>query len=268
MIAIAFALTGTLTIEDGLEREAFLHVLSSFAARLGRAFDERLARRLADELFPGGQAERDARPGALFDAVSTLFDDRLPLPVVVARFRQVAASRAGRAVRVTPETRTFLERIASLRVPSAILCNGWSAIAQRKAASTGFGGPVLVSEDIGAAKPSAHAFEALVRTIALPPDRIWYVGSDPMTDVEGATGAGLRAIWLNRDGLPPPAGLAAATRTIGSLDEILPELCEEYTRSLLGLRHVLRTALAWREGHFVPGVDSGLDDPAKLPPLL
>lgn len=268
MIGIAFALTGTLTIEDRLEREAFLHLLSSFAARLGRAFDETLARRLADDLFPGGQAERDALPGALVEAVSTFLGERLPFAVIVARFRQLAASRAGGAVRVTPETRTFLERIASLRVPSAILSNGWSTIAQRKAARTGFGGPVLVSEDIGASKPSPHAFEVLVRTIALPPDRIWYVGSDPSADVEGATAAGLRAIWLNRDGLPYPAGLPASTRTIGSLDEILPDLCEEYTRSLLGLRHVLRTALAWREGHFVPGVERELDDRAKLPPLL
>ena len=34
--------------------------------------------------------------------------------------------------------------------------------------------------------------------------------------------------------------------------DALPLVCEEYTRLLLSLRHVMRTALEWREGHYIP----------------
>lgn len=268
MIAISFALAETLTFEDRLERWAFLELLRSLVPQRKAPFDEPLAQRLADDLFPPDGAEQDARPGVLVEAVAAFLGESLPSAVVVARFRQIAALHATDAVRVAPETRGFLERIASLRVPSAILCNGWSTIAQRKAACTGFAAPVLVSEDIGAAKPSQPAFEALVAALALPPEYIWYVGNDPANDIHGAMTAGLQAIWLNRDGSTYPSHLAPPARTIGSLDEILPEICREYTRSLLGLRYVLHSALSWREGHFVPGVEYGLNDPSTLPPLL
>jgi FMN phosphatase YigB (HAD superfamily) len=268
MIAIAFALAGTLSIEDRLEQRAFLALLERLTRERRLPFDETRVQRVADELFGAGEAEPDAQPAALADAVATLLGERPPFAVVVARFRQIAALLAPDFVRVAPETRTTLERIASLRVPSAILCNGWSTIAQRKARCTGFEGPVLVSEDIGAAKPSREAFEALIATIALPSDRIWYVGSDPRTDVHPASAAGLRAIWLNADGSPYPLGLEPPARTISCIDEILPELCEEYTRSLLGLRYVLHSTLAWREGHFVPGVEYGLHDPATVTHVL
>jgi FMN phosphatase YigB (HAD superfamily) len=268
MIAIAFALAGTLTIEDRLERSAFLELLRSLALQRDEPFDEPLAERLADGLFPTGRAEHDACPDALVEAVSAFLGESLPFAVVVARFRQIAATRVAGAVRVEPGTRTFLDRIASLRVPSAILCSGWSTIAQRKAACTGFPAPVLVSEDIGAAKPSPQAFEALTAALALPPERIWYVGNEPATDIAAATTAGLQAIWLNPSGSPYPGDLAPAVRTIQSLDDILPDVCREYTRSLLGLRYVLHSTLSWREGHFVPGVEYGLHDPAALPPLL
>lgn len=268
MIAIGFALAGTLTIEDRLERWAFLELLRGLASQRSVPFDEPLAGRLADDLFSADRAEHDVRSGALVEAVSAFLGESPPFRVVVARFRQIAALHAADAVRVAAETRVFLERIASLNVPSAILCNGWSTIAQRKAACTGFAAPVLVSEDIGAAKPSPRAFEALIAVLALPAESIWYVGNEPATDVDGATRAGLRAVWLNRDDSPYPSDLAPPACTIRSLDEILPEVCREYTRSLLGLRYVLHSALSWRQGHFVPGVEYGLNDPSTLPPLL
>jgi FMN phosphatase YigB (HAD superfamily) len=267
MIAIGFALAGTLTIEDRLERWAFVELLRTLGSSCSVPFDEPLAVRLADDLFPAHRVEHHACSHALVEAVAAFLGESLPFAVVVSRFRQLAAMHAADAVQVAPQTRVFLERIASLNVPSAILCNGWSTIAQRKAACTGLTAPVLVSEDIGAAKPSPAAFEALIAALALPPESIWYVGNEP-ADIEGARRAGLQAVWLNRDDAPYPADLAAPARTIRSLDEILPEVCQEYTRSLLGLRYVLHSALSWRAGHFVPGVEYGLNDPATLPPVL
>jgi FMN phosphatase YigB (HAD superfamily) len=268
IFAIAFALGGTLTREEGLERQAFLELTRGLSADRPVPFDADAAERIADELFPVDRTEHDAQPRALVDAVSTLLGTSLPFAFTVARFRQLAGLRAAEAVRVAPETRVFLERVASLRVPAAILCEGWSTIAQRKAALTGLDCPVLVSEDIGAAKPSAAAFATLVAAMGLPPEHVWYVGCDPRRDVGGAALAGLRAIWLNTQGAAYPSDVPVPARTITALDELLPELCETYTRSLLGLRYVLHSTLAWRPGHFVPGVEYGLNDPATIPPIV
>jgi putative hydrolase of the HAD superfamily len=267
MFAVAFALGGTLTIEDRIEQRSFLELARGLCAHGPVPFDEAAARRIADDLFPADRDELDARPHELAEALSALADRPFPERVVVARFRQLAGRLAG-GVRTEPEVRPFLARLASLRVPSAVLCDGWSTIAQRRAACAGFAGPVLVSEDLGVTKPSAAAFETLVRTVGLPAERVWYVGSDPARDVAAAWRAGLRAIWLNRAGAAYPDDIVVPARTIRSLDELVPELCEEYTRSLLGLRYILHTTLAWRPGHFVPGVEYGLNDPASLPPLM
>ena len=40
-----------------------------------------------------------------------------------------------------------------------------------------------------------------------------HVGDDPEADIEGARGAGLRAVWLNRQGTPWPASTAAPSCT-------------------------------------------------------
>ena len=84
----------------------------------------------------------------------------------------------------------------------------------------------------------------------------------------GAAQAGLRTVWLRSAGTAYPPNLAAPDHAIERIEEVLAILSEPYTRSLLGLRYVLHNALAWRLGHFVPGVEYGLNDPASLTHVL
>jgi len=54
-----------------------------------------------------------------------------------------------------------------------------------------------------------------------------HVGDDPEADIQGARGAGLRAVWLNRQGTPWPASTAAPElhiRSLGELDAVLTGL--------------------------------------------
>jgi FMN phosphatase YigB (HAD superfamily) len=266
MFAVAFSLSA-LSTPDGVERRAFVELLRAFAPARNVAFDEAAAERVATELFRAGDGELDADAATVVEAVRASVGDPAPFAPLVARFRQLGEAIVSDLVAGAPKTGLVLEKVASLRVPSAVLCNGWGRIAQAKARAAGFGGAVLVSEDVGAAKPTAAAFDTLVSEFRLPRDRIWYVGTDPRRDVDPAAKAGLRTIWLNARGDTYPVGLLPPARTIVELDELLPELCEEYTRSLLGLRYVLHTTLAWRAGHFVPGVEYGLNDPSSAPPL-
>ncbi|MBM0228605.1 HAD family hydrolase [Micromonospora sp. ATA51] len=75
-------------------------------------------------------------------------------------------------------------------------------------------------------KPAPEFYAAVVAAAGLPPDRIVYVGDSPEHDVAAAQRAGLRAVWLNRPGLPRPPGLApdAEVSTLADLPEVLARL--------------------------------------------
>ena len=65
--------------------------------------------------------------------------------------------------------------------------------------------PVLV----GSAKPAPEMFLEASRVAGILPARILHVGDDPVFDVMGAAAAGLRTVWLNRDGRAWPGGPVA-----------------------------------------------------------
>jgi putative hydrolase of the HAD superfamily len=63
---------------------------------------------------------------------------------------------------------------------------------------------MVTSEEAGVAKPSPEIFEqALARAGATPQDAVM-LGDAWTADIEGARGAGVRPVWLNRTGRPSP----------------------------------------------------------------
>ena len=63
---------------------------------------------------------------------------------------------------------------------------------------------LVTSEEIGRLKPEREIFRAALRRLGCEPDEAIMVGDSWELDVIGAIGAGLRAVWFNRDGLPKP----------------------------------------------------------------
>jgi putative hydrolase of the HAD superfamily len=59
---------------------------------------------------------------------------------------------------------------------------------------------VLTSEKYGRGKPDAAFFREGCRLLRVKPKDCIYVGDDPVIDVEGSTAAGMRGVWINRDG--------------------------------------------------------------------
>ncbi|MDI6410107.1 HAD family hydrolase [Streptomyces albus] len=57
---------------------------------------------------------------------------------------------------------------------------------------------------MGAAKPDPAVFHAACAAYRLRPAQVVYVGDRLSTDAEAATAAGLRGVWLDRDGTAPP----------------------------------------------------------------
>jgi putative hydrolase of the HAD superfamily len=58
----------------------------------------------------------------------------------------------------------------------------------------------ISARDLGVAKPAAAIFHAACERLGVPGECVLHVGDDPLLDVAGARGAGLRSAWLNRSG--------------------------------------------------------------------
>ena len=56
------------------------------------------------------------------------------------------------------------------------------------------------ARDAGVAKPDGRIFAAAASRLGLAPQQVLHVGDDPALDVLGALGAGMQAVWVNRDG--------------------------------------------------------------------
>lgn len=95
-----------------------------------------------------------------------------------------------------PDSIGALERLAT-RVPVAALTNG-NADLRRIGLSQHFVFS-LGAREHGAAKPSAGIFHAACVRLGLPYGEVLHVGDHVETDVMGATRAGLRSCWINRD---------------------------------------------------------------------
>ena len=72
---------------------------------------------------------------------------------------------------------------------------------------------------MGEAKPAAAVFAQGLRVAEAAPDRALHVGDSLAADVEGARGAGVRALLLVRDGEPPDG--VAAIRSLAELPSLI-----------------------------------------------
>ena len=79
---------------------------------------------------------------------------------------------------------------------------------------------IVVSDEVGWRKPRADIFQAAIRRTGVDPRRTLFVGDRADIDVVGAHGVGMEAAWINPEGEPLPAGLAAPRYEIRDLAEL------------------------------------------------
>jgi 2-haloalkanoic acid dehalogenase type II len=87
----------------------------------------------------------------------------------------------------------------------------------------------LSAREAGTLKPDPRIFDMLLQRARLSPAEAVHVGDDPEADVEGARGAGVLPIWLNRAGVRWERESPQPHVTIRSLDE-LPEAFAQASR--------------------------------------
>ena len=79
---------------------------------------------------------------------------------------------------------------------------------------------VIVSGELGIAKPDLSIFTLALDKLGVKPQNIWHVGDSLKTDVAGALNAGITAVWLNRAGVPRDDGDPKPDYEIHSLSQI------------------------------------------------
>ena len=79
----------------------------------------------------------------------------------------------------------------------------------------------IAARHVGALKPDPAIFHKVIEDTDLRSHEVVYVGDDPLLDVEGARGAGMHAIWIDREGSEWPTQIAPATYTVRSLTELV-----------------------------------------------
>jgi HAD superfamily hydrolase (TIGR01549 family) len=109
-----------------------------------------------------------------------------------------------------PGVEMVLRRLKSDHIPIAAISNApFSArILEAEIEKHGLGGYfqfVLSSADVGFRKPAAVIFETALPRLGVTAGQTWFIGDTFREDIVGATGAGLRPIFISRDPVEPGA---------------------------------------------------------------
>jgi putative hydrolase of the HAD superfamily len=79
----------------------------------------------------------------------------------------------------------------------------------------------LISDEVGIKKPDPRIFQMALDRLGMAASEMIFVGDNLQLDVAGARGVGIRAIWLNYENRPVPAGV----EFVIAFEQLLP-LCE------------------------------------------
>ena len=97
------------------------------------------------------------------------------------------------------------------RVNMGIITNGFTELQQIRLERTGFAdvfSPLVISEQVGVAKPHIDIFNHAFSLMGHPPKQhILMVGDNPHADIKGGINAGIDTCWLNRHGAARPEGI-------------------------------------------------------------
>jgi putative hydrolase of the HAD superfamily len=88
---------------------------------------------------------------------------------------------------------------------------------------------IVHAEQIGEMKPAAAPFRHAVELCGGDPSRWVHVGDGLDTDIAGAQAVGMKAVWVNRAGIPLPEGYTpdAELPSLAGLDALVTKLLAE-----------------------------------------
>ena len=104
-----------------------------------------------------------------------------------------------RMLTLAPQTQELLSDLSSSGVPYGIVTNGGSEMQWTKVRTSGLDAltrTVIVSEDVGVAKPDRGIFEVALSGIGASAETTLFVGDNPDADILGAAALGMLTAWI------------------------------------------------------------------------
>lgn len=135
-------------------------------------------------------------------------------------------ARRGLVARLRPRP-SVGELLARLRREGrrlGLVTDGGSETQRAKLTRLGLSGvfdAVAISGERGREKPDPALFDWALARLGCEADAAVHVGDHPVRDVEGATAAGLRAVWIRRGGAPVPPSASAVIGSVLELPTVL-----------------------------------------------
>jgi FMN phosphatase YigB (HAD superfamily) len=219
LIGLGFDLSQTLLEDRGLGPAALADLASRYDVRPFSEHELSSAYQLLRERLDGG----NALDSAVHEALTMLLGSIASVADAGREFILAQKRAIPTSVIAYPDVSDVLGTLKEWGIPTAVLANGWYGLEVAKAAHIGFDGPVVVPPR-AYWKPSRDAYVTLARSLALPPERVWYVSAS-QSDAMAAREAGMQSICVDRTSRP----LSSIFETIGPV----------YTRSALALRQLL-----------------------------
>lgn len=228
MRVILFDLDDTLFDHQYCSRAGLAAVQTTFAGRFDGSIQQvesvyrKLLEQWHEKVLAGGitiEQSRVERFRALLSNEQTVATDE----------EAQAAARCYRdaydaAYRPVPGSIELLRRIKAQR-PIGIVSNHIVSEQVKKVATIGvepFIDALVVSEEVGVAKPDARIFETALSRLGGTPGDAVMIGDSWSSDILGATALGIRAIWLNRYDSPcPDSSLATEIRSWAPVDDVV-----------------------------------------------
>ena len=152
----------------------------------------------------------------------------LPYALVAPQIAQTYRDAYEKGWQPVPGALALFQALKHAGLRTAIVTNNVlteQRIKLERCGLTAYVDALVTSEEVSVQKPDAAIFHAALERIRSLPDHAVMLGDAWATDIEGARGAGLRAVWFNRTGAP-------------SLDPVVPEL-----RSLEPVSEAMRVIL-------------------------
>ena len=121
----------------------------------------------------------------------------------------------------------LLQSLRELRWRIGVITNGGVQSQSQKLENSGLTSLVdysVISGAFGAKKPDPTIFKHLLIQLGIDPNRSWFIGDDPRSDIWGAKQVGFRTIWVERytpwpDDLPRCYD-ASVTDTVRTFDVV------------------------------------------------
>lgn len=170
------------------------------------------------ERYASGELEFTAMRAGRLEEVASAFELGLPVDGYGA-FEHAYAPAFRAAQRLFPDVHGLLDAADALGIPLVLLTNSSASVTEVKLEVLAIGqrfGAVVTTDTLGVGKPDPRTYLEACRLAGTRPEETVCVGDNLEWDVLGARAAGLRAVWLDRQGSPQEGDVP----TVGSLHEL------------------------------------------------